>query len=260
MALRQKVEVQAHEYRDRVIVPVTLHVSAEYRITLFLNGLPWTIFACSGSNLEELALGHLRAAGTIASPDDIGSVTVDTDNGTVWVKTRLPVKPGKNAVRVETTATGTGQSLAAISADAVPVNPSLPVVEAAAVIPAMDEFLEFSVLHRQTHGVHSAALYSPAGERLCFFDEIGRHNAIDKVLGHALLHRVNLKEVMVLSTGRLANEIIVKLAAAGAAAVVSRAAPTSLSIETARRFNILMIGGVKKSAFYIYHGSESVRC
>ncbi|HDP79910.1 MAG TPA: hypothetical protein ENN21_03600, partial [Spirochaetes bacterium] len=180
MALRQKIEIEAHEYRGGRIVPVTLPVSAEYRLTLHLDGAPWCVFACSGSDIEQLALGNLRANGAINSIEDVLAVEIDEAAMAVHVRTVRPGARHRAGIGVETTASGLGQPLQSISAEHITANSALPAVKAPVVIAAMAEFLEFSVLHRQTHGVHGAALYTPDGERLCFFDEIGRHNAIDK--------------------------------------------------------------------------------
>ncbi len=260
MALRQMKSVQAHEYTNGTLRAVNLEVSAEYPLTLYLNGVQWGIFACSGSDIEFLVAGHLAAQGVLSSPDDVIKTEVDQEKLSVHVWTRTQPFRENLPVHVGTTASGLDQSPFYSAKKEMRANTKVMSVAAETVLSSMKEFLGLSELHRRTHGVHGAALYTLDGGRIAFFDEIGRHNAIDKVLGYALYHRVDLKNVMVLSTGRLAHEIIEKLAAAGAALVVSRAAPTSRSIETAHINNIIMIGRVTGDRFYVYNGWESVKC
>jgi FdhD protein len=122
----------------------------------------------------------------------------------------------------------------------------------------MNEFLVFSQEHKATHGVHGAALYSLEGERLAFFDEIGRHNAIDKVIGHAAVSGISLEDKMICSTGRVSSEIALKLIHARAPVLVTRASPTTLSVELLRRYNLLSIVRAVGGRFYVVNGKENI--
>lgn len=94
-----------------------------------------------------------------------------------------------------------------------------------------ERVLTYSREHEATHGVHSAALYSHAGERLVFFDEIGRHNAIDKVIGYAAINGLTIEDKMICSTGRISREIAFKFINARAPVLITRASPTTLSVR-----------------------------
>ncbi len=260
MALPQHVMVAAFECAGTEIGPIELPVSAEYSFTLSVNGNPFVSIVCSGSDLEQLALGHLAAEGVIRSADEVRSIEIDEGAFSINVSTAESDELLDRLFRIRSIASGCGQS-AAGPADAVRrPHGKVPRVGAAVVIASMREFLRSSEIHTLTHGVHSAALYSVDGTRLCFFDEIGRHNAIDKILGCALKEGIPLERSMILSTGRLASEIVLKAIAVSAPVLISRAAPTTRSIELARRAGMLMIGGVRPSGFYIFSGEGFVEC
>ncbi len=106
--------------------------------------------------------------------------------------------------------------------------------------------------------MHSAALSSTEGKIITFFDEIGRHNAIDKVLGYALLEDIDLRKNIILTTGRVSSEIVIKLINASAGTIISRASPTSLSYELANTHGVTMIGRVRSGYFCVFSGHENV--
>jgi FdhD protein len=162
--------------------------------------------------------------------------------------------------RLRSIASGCGQESATVFDGPLPPNPAIPYLRADTVLRSMKEFLRSSEAYGRTHGVHSAGLYTVEGERMAFFEEIGRHNAVDKVMGFAAKKGVPLGGTMLLSTGRLSSEIVQKAAAGPVPAIVSRAAPTSRSVEMARRQNILMVGRVRGSGFIVYHGAERIVC
>ena len=112
--------------------------------------------------------------------------------------------------------------------------------------------------YKSTGGVHSAAL---ADERhmLVFTEDIGRHNAVDKVIGYALLENIPLQGKIMLASGRLSSEIVSKCARSGIPAVVSRAAPTSLAVKIADAADITLIGFVRGNRMNIYTGRQRIR-
>lgn len=259
MALPQYMNVAVHRCTGSAMVPIDIPVSAEYAFTLAVNGNPFVSIVCSGSDLERLALGHLAAEGIIRSAGEVRSIDVDEGAFSIDVRTVEDDDLLERLFRIRSIASGCGQS-AATAGGGMPRRADLPRVRASVITACMKEFLHSSEIHRLTHGVHSAALYSVEGERLCFFDEIGRHNAIDKILGYALEKGLGLERAMILSTGRLASEIVQKAITVSAPALVSRAAPTTRSIELARGAGMLMIGGVRPSGFYVFSGEGCVEC
>ncbi len=115
----------------------------------------------------------------------------------------------------------------------------------------MHEFEKRSVLFRKTGGVHAAGLANK--ERILFyFEDIGRHNAVDKVVGKCLQNQVSCEDKMLLLTGRISSDIVAKASKSGIGIIVSRSAPTGLAVKNAQRLGITLVGFARGSKMNIY--------
>ena len=121
----------------------------------------------------------------------------------------------------------------------------------------VEDLNRLSETYRHTHGVHNTALVEPDREVL-FRDDIGRHNAVDMIAGYVLLNKVSLDDKLLLTTGRLTSEIVIKAAKIGLPMVVSRNTASSLAIELARSLNITLIGYARAGKFTVYSGFDRV--
>jgi FdhD protein len=119
------------------------------------------------------------------------------------------------------------------------------------------EFQKKSEGYKSTGGVHSAAM---ADDRhmLVFTEDIGRHNAVDKVIGYALLEHISFQGKIMLASGRLSSEIVSKCVRCGIPVVVSRAAPTSLAVEIADSAGLTLVGFVRGERMNIYSGMQRI--
>ena len=111
----------------------------------------------------------------------------------------------------------------------------------------------------QTGGLHASSLFTIDGEFIELFEDVGRHNALDKLIGSNFLKKnFPLTENILLLSGRISFELIQKAAMANILIVCALGAPSSLAIELAKEFNMTLIGFLKKDSFNIYHGSENI--
>lgn len=255
MGLPESVTISAIQYAQGSLTPIELNVSAEYPITLSVNGNPYVVIACSGSDLEVLAIGHLITEGIITSPEEIRELAIDTDSLEINVVTEQNDEILERLFRIHSIASGCGHGRFEAP---IARHLAAPTIMPEVILTCMKTFLHASELHKKTRGVHSAALYTADGKELVFFDEIGRHNAIDKIIGHANKNRVSLTDKLIFSTGRMSSEIVYKLLYAAAPVIVSKASPTSFAIDLARRYNILMIGKVRGNSLCIFNGEERI--
>lgn len=250
MSLPDRVPVDTITFGENGLQPSSTWVSCEYHFTVSLDGEPLLSLMSVGTGLEEIITGHLLSEGIVASAGDIVSVSVDERRFTIDVRATAVNGVLRHLRQAPGGETGRAAIRRAYSG---------PAIGARAVIPLMDNFLRSSEHHALTRGVHSAALATPEGEQLVFYDEIGRHNAVDKVIGRAALHGINPADKVLLSTGRVPEEIVGKLVRSGIPALITKAAPTDRGVELARRHGLLLIGRVTERDFVIFSGETAVR-
>ena len=113
------------------------------------------------------------------------------------------------------------------------------------------KFQNVSELYKLTGCVHSAAL-SNGSEILCLAEDIGRHNAVDKVIGYAILENISFEDTIMLASGRLSSEIISKCARWGVPVVASRTSPTSLAVEIAEKSGVTVVGFIRADRLNVY--------
>jgi FdhD protein len=110
-------------------------------------------------------------------------------------------------------------------------------------------------LFSTTGGLHAAALFTPAGEMIAVREDVGRHNAVDKVIGWSLLEtRLPLSDVILMVSGRSSFEIAQKALAAGIPILCAVSAPSSLAVDLAQRFGLTLVGFLRGERFNVYAG------
>ncbi|MDO7785670.1 formate dehydrogenase accessory sulfurtransferase FdhD [Desulforamulus aquiferis] len=231
----------------------------EVPVTLFLNGKEFVTMVCSPEGLEELAVGFLCSEGLVQTPEDLIEVKVDSENGVIHVQASEGESEAKFLKRNITSCCGRGRPVFYFVNDAKSMNKitSNLLVSPGQVWDLSDRLEEMSVLFRQTGGVHNAALCAPT-EVILFYEDVGRHNAVDKIFGRAFLNRIPLDDKILVFSGRVSSEIIIKVGKMGLPVIISRSAPTDLGLEMANKLGITVVGFAKGERMNVYTYPERI--
>ncbi len=235
-------------------------VVRERPVTLYLNGREIVTLLCAGHHLDELAAGYFHGDGFLERPEQIERIDTDEEAGKVMVSASCDSSMIDRLWMKRTVTSGCGKgSLFYYAMDALlshPIESSFHLTPALAW-KRMEDLNRLSETYRLTHGVHNTGL-ADSEEILLFRDDIGRHNAVDMIVGHAFLNRLALDDKLLITTGRLTSEILIKAAKVGIPVLMSRNTATSLAVELARSLKITLIGHARAGKFTVYSGMERI--
>lgn len=223
-------------------------------------------------NDVELALGFLFSEGVLRRYGDLAGVRHTGPTGGKRHNRNvltLHLKPGVpfDAVRLERhffTTSSCGvcgkTSLEALAADCPVLPPARPLVEAAVVHRLPETLRAAQAVFDRTGGLHAAALFDASGRLLALREDVGRHNAVDKLVGACLLEdRLPLHERVLLVSGRASYELVQKALMAGLPVMAAVGAPSSLAVELAQAHGMTLLGFVRDDRFNVYAAAERVR-
>lgn len=224
-------------------------VAVEHTFNLFVNGEKLVSLFCSPIDLEELALGFLESEGLLTSLDDV--LGLEVKNGDAWVelKERPTVRP-----YTITSSGGRTHRQGVEELKEVGLKVKFPFSE---LIKAAALFENASETWKLTHGVHSAALFDK-GELLVFKEDLGRHNAVDKVFGWCLIRRVIPEGKALFLSGRISSEMVSKAAIRRVPVVVSLASPTDKALQLAERVGLTVIGSARGGKMKVFTCPERI--
>ncbi len=241
-------------------VAVEDDVAVEYPLTLYLNGEEWVTLLCSPDALDYLACGFLKSEGLIKSSEELAGLTIDQEKGHGWItlKDLNPLTLQLHGKRTQSSGCAKGVTFyQALDTITLSPNTSEMKVKFTDLTALMAGFNGASPVFKATGGVHSCAICS-ATEILMLQEDIGRHNALDKLIGQALMTEVTLKDKILLTSGRVSSEILLKSARAGLCIVVSRSAPTDLAVREAEKLGITLVGFLRGMRCNIYAGKTRI--
>ena len=222
-------------------------VAREFPVTIILNGQELVTMLCSPKEMDCLAVGFLASEGLLKSRDEIKNILVDADRGVVRVETTEDKSLGRD-IFTRVISSGGSRGTSFYSPDAASQKVESPLkVKADEVIKLADQFQHYSELHRVTRGVHSAALCDNKSI-LVFSDDIGRHNAIDKIFGKCLLENITTSDRIMITSGRVSSEILHKMVKRDIPIVITIAVPTNIGVRIANNLGITLIGSLKGSS------------
>lgn len=234
-------------------------VTQEVPLTLEVNGKELATLLCSPSDLKNLAIGFLYTSGVITDPSVVESLIVDEERWKASIGIKPEAIPGEFVFkRIYTSGCGKGiifhSPLDVLQRGRID---SDFVIESGTIMDLMKTFLNASAEHKATRGVHSAAL-AGGGNMLIFRDDLGRHNAVDKVIGEAISQGMSFDDKWVLTSGRISSEITSKMLRCRVPLIVSSGAATDQAIKIARETGLGLVSLAKGRGINIYSGEEKV--
>ena len=210
---------------------------------------------------EDLAVGFLRTEGLIMGPEVVGTTAGDPTelsqpDDTITVRLSVPFDDSVVAERhfVATASCGIcgKASIDEVALRCEPLDPG-PVVRRAVILALPDLLRAAQRAFDETGGLHAAGLFAPNGELIAIREDVGRHNALDKLVGSQVLAgALPLRDRILMVSGRVSFEIVQKAAVSGIPIVAAVSAPSDLAIETADRLGVTLVGFLRGDGFNVY--------
>ncbi len=225
-------------------------VVREQPLVIYVNGEKFVTLLCSPLKLDCLVVGYLWLEKVIASLDEIARLDVSEVDGradvTLTGEVELPTE------RILTSGCGGGITFR--------IDPRLfPRIRSSLRVPPkqlferMKDLFAAAVNYRASRGIHGAAL-TDGTCLLVVAEDVGRHNAVDKIMGEALLKGIPTTDQILLSTGRISSEMLLKAARMGVPLVASRTSPTEMAVSLAEQLGITVVGYLRSESLNVYAG------
>jgi FdhD protein len=228
-----KVKIEKYDLSTKTSKTIDDYVAEERPLHLFLNAIYWATILCSPSNLKEMSVGHLLSEGILKSTREIEEVNLNEMEGSCYVKLKASVNAKERI--------------------------GLSRLHQRVVTSAFVNQLNFQAeVFRQTGGVHAAAIYTANGSMVALAEDVGRHNAVDKVIGIAALKNTNFSECFLTSTGRLSGDIVFKASKVGLPIVASLGAALDSGVTMAEAANLTLAGFVRGKRMNVYNAPERI--
>lgn len=231
---------------------VIYHLPPEHVVTIYLNNKMLTSLMATPSNVKELVVGFLYSEGIIDTSADITRITINQDKrkSQVWVESNAREIDQK--ARIMTSGCGRGFTfLCPSDTDGMEPLDSGTRINIAEMADMVKKMIASAALYSRSGGVHSAALCDTR-EIVSFSEDIGRHNAVDKIIGDSLLKNTGLAGKIMLTTGRISSEMLLKAFRAGIPILGSLTSPTDLAVELGEKLGITIAGYIRGRRMKIY--------
>ncbi len=248
------------KYDNGEIREIEDQVVKESPFTIFLNKEELLTLLCTPRSLEYLTFGFLLSEGFIKSRNDIVSIKLLEEEGVVEIETKNKSIIAKKMLGKRTMTTGCGKGTTFYnvvdSFNSKQIHSTMR-VQSEDLIEIINKFNKSSDLFLSTGGVHSASL-SDGKELLLFHEDVGRHNAIDKIIGEAFIKDIYLLDKLIITSGRISSEMLIKAAKREIPMIVSRSAPTDLAINLGKQLGITIVGFARGKRMNIYSHDQRI--
>ena len=251
-----KVDVSAKKFQK-----MTDYVAEEKPLYIFLNKTHYATIFCSPTNLKELAVGHLLSEGIVKSVEEIEEIRLKQGGACfVTLKPNIDLEKRlkllKPFSRVILSVCGSPSSYQ--YSGRLPKITSHLKVKAEVILNSVNRLNSVAKIFRKTGGVHAAAIYKDDEKLVAFAEDVGRHNAVDKVIGIGALKETDFGECFLALSGRLTGDITLKAIRVGLPIAASLAAAIDSGIAVAKDVGLTLIGFVRGKRMNIYAFPEKI--
>jgi FdhD protein len=247
-------DIVCDRFSDKGWVRTSVHAPLERELVVYVNLRELVTILCSPTKLKYLVLGFLYSEGIISKLDDVMMMRVCDEESEVDVRLTNPEFELPTKRRL-TSGCGGGTTF---STQGQRVDSDF-VVKPSEVLSLMKQLQGQMDLYQLSGGVHTSAL-SDIEKLLVVAEDIGRHNTLDKIQGECLATGVPSRDRLVLTTGRVSSEMLLKAAKMQAPVVVSRHTPTGTAVSLARDLGITLVGRAGGNRLSVYSHPERLGC
>jgi FdhD protein len=244
---------------DQEARPIETSVTVERPLTLYLNGQEIVTLMTVGDYPDCLAVGYLLNQNMLRPDDRITGIDVDEETETVVVRTERATdfeEKLKKKTRTSGCAVGTVFGDVMEKFDAVALDPGA-VVRTSWLYALARKINTTPSLYLEAGAIHGCVLCE-ADRPLVYMEDVGRHNAVDKIAGYMALHGMTAQGKMFYTTGRLTSEMVIKTVQMGVPVLISRSGFTAWGVELARRADLTLIGRAKGRRFIALAGEHRI--
>lgn len=260
--MKQVNKRKVHRFSNGHFKQIEDIIAVEYPITIKINGKEFITIVCTPEYIEDMVVGFLASEKVIGKYEDIQKIWVQKDLGFVHIETSkvFPYYEQLHSKRYITSCCGMSRQGFVFANDALTAkqmtktNVTLTPKECFYLMKEMEKTAD--VFHH-TGGVHNAALCNQKGVVLARM-YIGRHNALDKIYGYCLRNNISVHDKVIVFSGRISSEILLKVAKIGCEIVLSKSAPTELALELAEELGITTVGFLRNESFNVYTHPERI--
>lgn len=251
-----------HRFAKGKFTQIEDQIVTEHPITIYLNGNELMTIVCSPQYIEDMVIGFLVSERLIKSYQQITAIRLDEQLTFIHItaKNVFPFYKKLNHKRYISSCCGMSRQGFVFANDALTaktMSETTVTLTPTNCFHLMEELEKSAVLFQHTGGVHNAALCEKNGMILSRMD-IGRHNALDKIYGYCLRNNISMEGKVIVFSGRISSEILLKVAKIGCEMILSKSAPTELALTLAEKLGITTVGFIREGEFNLYTHPERI--